>query len=171
MAFKKVDNEISIPRFKEFDEARVYIEDFSDFDKNIVFSAIDYMLIHKEYYFLLKNISLQFSKDGGEEIIDYLFSRLDCVKRNEDKELIKNLLYSPNRFLSFKVFVYILDCCDTYSLENFFDRLKITKDHMGIFLKHGECEEVRKYIKSLKKDVSEILKIIEEFEEVYIDTK
>jgi hypothetical protein len=37
-------------RFKEFDEARVYIETFNKDS----FDAIDYMIDHKEFYFYLK---------------------------------------------------------------------------------------------------------------------
>jgi len=73
-----------IDRFKEFDEARGYIENFSSNS----FLAIDYMIDHKEYYFLLKNVLKQLPK---EEIVEYIFYNLPCLKRKEDLEILLEL--------------------------------------------------------------------------------
>jgi hypothetical protein len=69
-----------IERFKEFDEARKFIENFG---KNS-FDAIDYMIDHKEYYFLLKNVLKQLPDN---EIVEYVFYNLPCLRREEDMEI------------------------------------------------------------------------------------
>jgi len=71
-------------RFKEFDEARKFIENFSENS----FDAIDYMIDHKEYYFLLKNILKNLP---DKKIVEYIFLRLPCLKREFDIELLKKL--------------------------------------------------------------------------------
>ncbi|WP_456470286.1 hypothetical protein [Caminibacter sp.] len=74
-------------RFKEFDEAREFIEKFS-YSKD-TFDAIDYMINHKEYYFLLKNILRQLP---DERIVEYVFFNLPCLKREEDLNILISLL-------------------------------------------------------------------------------
>jgi heme oxygenase len=77
--------EKKVLRFRDFDEARGFIENLS---KESI-DAIDYMIFHKEYYFLLKNLANQVDVDL--EIISYIFSNLPCLKRKEDFELIKEI--------------------------------------------------------------------------------
>ena len=125
------------------------------------------MIIHKEYYFLLKNILLQFFEKGGEEFIDYTFSRMDCIKRKEDKELLKKMLCSCNYYLSFKVFIYIIDCCETFEFNYFFKDLKITKKHIKLFLERGDCKEVRMFLKKFKEEILETSRSLLDFFKIY----
>jgi len=98
MGFIKFDEDRPI-RFNEFDEARIYIEDIS-INKELTLEAIDYMIKHKEYYFLLKNVINQLldEKDKHKDIIDYLFSRLDiCPRRENDIKLYLEIIHSQNK--------------------------------------------------------------------------
>ena len=113
MGFEKQLQPKQITRFKEFDEAREFIIKWPLYERELVFAAIDYMIVHKEYYFLLKNLfshNLEENNEYLEQIIDYLFSRLECLKRKEDKQELKKLLLSNNKHLSDITFSYILDC-------------------------------------------------------------
>jgi len=77
-------------RFKEFDEAR---EDIENFHKNS-YDAIDYMIDHKEFYFLLKNVLKNLP---DENLVEYIFLRLPCLKRVTDIEILKELYtYYPS---------------------------------------------------------------------------
>ncbi len=111
MAFKK--HILHKPeRFLEFDEARKYIENM-ELDREKTFEAVDYMINHKEYYFLLKNLLNQFAdkEKGDRELFDYIFSRLkDCPKRKEDAELYKKLVKAKNEELKTAFFEYVKNC-------------------------------------------------------------
>jgi len=78
---------MNLKRFKEFDEARSFIENMN-LTKD-TFDAIDYMIAHKEFYFLLKNLAKQ---DVDKKIVDYVFFNLPCLKREEDYEMFFKLL-------------------------------------------------------------------------------
>jgi len=78
---------MNIKRFKEFDEARSYIENLKP--TKDTFDAIDYMIAHKEFYFLLKNLSKQ---NVDKKVVDYIFFNLPCLKREEDYEVFFKLL-------------------------------------------------------------------------------
>ena len=98
-----VEEEIS--RFREFDEARVYIEDFKD--NKDTYEAIDYMISHKEFYFLLKNIKTQ---NPSAKIVEYIFYNLPCLKRKDDYELINQL--KQNKKIECIINKYIEICKD-----------------------------------------------------------
>jgi hypothetical protein len=102
-------------RFKEFDEARVFIEKFED-NKNS-YEAIDYMISHKEYYFLLKNIKLQKPK---KSIISYIFFNIPCLKREEDLEMIIDILSIPHA--KEIVIEYLKSCRDEEFAKELYNR-------------------------------------------------
>ena len=111
MSFKKHTPQLP-PRFLEFDEARKYIENMR-LNKEKTLEAIDYMINHKEYYFLLKNLVNQFvdKEEGDKELFDYIFSRLtDCPKRKEDADLYKKIIKSQNKALKESFFEFIKNC-------------------------------------------------------------
>ena len=104
-------------RFLEFDEARKYIEDMN-LDRKKTFEAIDYMVNHKEYYFLLKNLVKQFAdkETGDRELFDYIFSRLqECPKRKEDAEIYKKIIKSKNKDLKTAFFEYVKNCSKDFN--------------------------------------------------------
>ncbi|SNZ03224.1 hypothetical protein SAMN06265182_0325 [Persephonella hydrogeniphila] len=99
--FKKhnPDEEYHIKRFNDFDEARIFIEDMNR-DKELTIAAIDYMISHKEYYFLLKNLYRHIKeKNLRREIFEYALLSLDiCPKREEDIKIIMEILQMKNSF-------------------------------------------------------------------------
>ncbi len=91
--FKKHNHTYHIHRFKEFDEARVFIEDMSK-DEESTLAAIDYMITHKEYYFLLKNLLKNIKSNKiNRKMYEYALLSLDkCPKREEEKEIYRQIL-------------------------------------------------------------------------------
>ncbi len=166
MALKK-GTEGKVIRFMEFDEARVYIENMKGHPENFVLSAIDYMVDHKEYYFLFKNLYAQFGDSGGEEYIEYLFSRMKrCCERSQDTLLLKKMLLSLNEYLSFRVFIYIVDCCG-YDLNDMLKNVKIGRRHLEYLLKHGECGYVRSFMRQIAQESEKNIETVCEFFRIY----
>jgi hypothetical protein len=112
MSFKKFEEQ-KIHRFKDFDEARIYIEDMNK-DTNLTLEAIDYMVSRKEYNFLLKNLLNQFYERGGSsQLFDYFFSKLsDCPRRESDIRLYLKILESPNQILKNSFRGYLIACAE-----------------------------------------------------------
>ncbi|RUM50625.1 MAG: hypothetical protein DSY47_01250 [Hydrogenothermus sp.] len=111
MGFKKFE-EYFPPRFKEFDEARKYIENI-DTSNELTYEAIDYMIAHREYYFLLKNIIRQFgdNNEGTESFFEYLFSRMDkCPERDDDFQLYREIILSKNQKLKIAFMHFVRKC-------------------------------------------------------------
>lgn len=154
-------------RFREFDEARVYIEEWERYHFEEICLAIDYMLVHKEYYYLLKTLYSKRFCDGVEEVADYLFSRLDCLSREEDKEMIFKFIASERAFLQEKALVYMLGCCEAFDLEKVYGIIPLTSRQIQLITEFGECVSVRKLMKKLQVDYKESLGLIEKFFEVY----
>ena len=95
--FRKHIGEHFIIRFMEFDEARVYIENMKK-DEEKTLSAIDYMITHKEYYFLLKNL-LKNIQNGtlDRKIYEYaLLSYNKCPCEPEELEIIEQIIRIGN---------------------------------------------------------------------------
>ncbi len=118
MGFKQF-KEYLPPRFKEFDEARKYIENM-DLSNDLTYEAIDYMISHKEYYFLIKNIVKQFADNnkGSEEFFKYVFFRIDkCPKRQEDFDLYKKIILSKNRNLKKAFLSFVRNCAKEFKEE------------------------------------------------------
>ncbi len=163
--FKKFE-EKNFYRFKEFDEARKFIEDFS-YSKD-TFEAIDYMINHKEYYFLLKNILKQLP---DERIVEYVFFNLPCLKREEDLDVLIHLLsrYSvvKNYIKSCKNMEFAKKIYESGFKEDAIDifkyipdisewlKEKIKNEDIGIKKKAMEFFEIfdEEYAKKLKKEV------------------
>ncbi len=158
MSFKKFE-EHKPHRFRDLEEARVYIEDMEK-NPELTKEAIDYFILHKEYYFLLKNMVRQFYKGGGnKELFDYVFSRLnDCPKRSYDIELYLKILESPNVSLRESFVGYLKSCAE--ELYSFIvDLLKSEKSEdrkLAIcVLKYLPKEEVKENILSIIKNERE----------------
>ncbi|WP_457638774.1 HEAT repeat domain-containing protein [Persephonella sp.] len=114
--FKKYDKgqEVLIKRFREFDEARKYIEDPSSYDEETVLSAVDYMITHKEYYFLLKNLYRQIQeKKINRKLLEYAFMNLGsvCPKRKEEKEIYLNILKTGIPDYTQPLEQFLKSCC------------------------------------------------------------
>jgi len=123
-------HEEPIFRFREFDEARGFIEDLQD--NKDTYEAIDYMINHKEYYFLLKNLKAQLNKS---KIGVYIFLNLPCLKREDDLELIEYMLKHSDEVLKEGIVDYLKSC------KNFNFARKIFEDGL-----EDEAIEVLKLI-------------------------
>ncbi len=110
MAFKEF-KETFPHRFKSFEEAK---EKINENHKQEQLDAIDYMVNHKEYYFLLKNLIDNYAEGGGNKaLFDYIFFQLkDCPKRSEDIELYKKILQCNNKDLRLSFLEYLKMCAD-----------------------------------------------------------
>jgi len=163
-----------IPRFNEFDEARVYIEDMKK-DKELVISAIDYMITHKEYYFLLKNMYRHIKNNELErEIFEYALMSLDiCPKRKDELNIYLEILKLKNGY-SKDIVEFLKGFCS--DIKNFIVMLLtdedpyIRKSAVSI-LKHCPDEKITEKIKSLilkendekvKKEMLKYLKFLNE---------
>ncbi|BCD59542.1 MULTISPECIES: hypothetical protein [unclassified Nitratiruptor] len=167
MALKKIEDKTPISRFREFLEAREYIESFEKHEEDDVFAAIDYMLIHKEYHYLLRMILEHCQKPGIEKLSSYVFARLDCLKREEDKKLLQQLLLCKNNGIGKNVFTYILSCCEFMDVERLLKEYPISGEELQGLLEYGDCQSVRRFAEKLHDDLFERLRILEEFFELY----
>ena len=149
-----------IVRFREFDEARAYIENFQQYDKDCVRAAVDYMIAHQEYYFLLKNVWKHQYDPQIEDFVHYLFSRLECLKREEDKEMLLNLLYCKNSHVQNSVFVFIISCCEEYEISQLLKDYTPSNDQIAYLVENRDCPKVAKYLTTLQEDLLHKLEII-----------
>ncbi|BAF69975.1 hypothetical protein [Nitratiruptor sp. SB155-2] len=160
MGFKKGVQTQKIIRFKEFDEARDYIENFQKYHQDNIYAAIDYMISHKEYYFLLKNL-LRHQQNGKiEKFVEYLFSRLECLKRNEDRKLLKQLLQCRNTYLQEKTFSFIINCCETFDISDMLEDYEPSLQQIELIVNHLECESIKKYTEALQKKLLEKYRLL-----------
>ena len=173
MSFKKFKEDKPY-RFKEFDEARIYIEDMS-IDTNLTREAVDYMITHKEYFFLLKNIINQFYKEGGNrELFDYILSRLtECTKRSSDIDLYLKIIESPNRNLRETFVEYLKTCAD--DLFSFVEKLLESRDaykrKLAIcVLKYSQNQEIKSKILDILKNENdkEVVEEILNYLSIYV---
>jgi len=127
-------------------------------DTNLTKEAVDYMITHKEYFFLLKNIVKQFYKGGGSrELFDYIFSRLtDCPKRSSDINLYLKIIESPNSDLRESFIEYLKTCAD--DLFSFIEKLLESRDTYKrklavCVLKYSQNQEIKsKFLDILKNE-------------------
>ena len=160
--FKEFEEE-KIFRFKEFDEARGYIENFKD--NKDTYEAIDYMINHREYYFLLKNVAKQIKTK--KNILAYLFFNLPCLKRDEDLEKIITILKNADEILKKIVIDYIKSCRnEKFAMRIYESGLKT--EAIEIFKKFPNLEEYLKEKLKNEKDLSVLNKAVEFFE-IYDD--
>lgn len=171
MALKQKLENFLEKRFREFDEARVYIEEWENYTFEETCLAIDYMLVHKEYFYLLKTVYNKRFSQGVEEVVDYLFSRLDCLSREEDKEMIFNFIQSERPFLQEKALAYMLGCCENFDLEKVFGLMPLTSEIITLISEFGECESVYRLMKKIYEDQQKSALIMEKFFKVYSDVK
>lgn len=153
--------EDKIFRFKEFDEARIYIENFKD-DKD-TFEAVDYMINHKEYYFLLKNVLKQI--DTKKNILAYLFFNLPCLKREEDLDLLIKIVKRSDRILKKIVIDYIKSCNNEEFAKKMYER-GLKTEAVEILKKFPGCVKYLKEKLSGEQD-EEVIKKAVEFFEIY----
>jgi hypothetical protein len=174
--FKKHSSaeEYYIKRFSDFDEARVFIEDMNK-DKEMTIAAVDYMISHREYYFLLKNL-LRHIKNGrlNREIFEYALLSMDiCPRREEDIEIITDILSMKNGF-SEDMVEFLKGCsCEMkgFILKLLEDRDSYIRKNAVSILMHCPDEKTKKTIKKLveteenpevKKEMERFLKLVDE---------
>jgi len=102
MALKRVDEQKhDVREFSEFDEAKEVFEDGTkSIDERI--EALDYILRHKEIYFVLRILSELFKENRVDDhpLIDYAFSNFGVKpKREEDFDEMFKMLKSDNAYL------------------------------------------------------------------------
>jgi len=102
-------------RFREFDEARGFIENL---DSNS-YDAIDYMIYHKEYYFLLKNILKQLNKIIE---INYIFLNLPCLSRKDDFEMLEKIFIDGDSQIRHIIIDYLKSCRNTDEIAKLKER-------------------------------------------------
>ncbi|WP_457622053.1 hypothetical protein [Persephonella sp.] len=112
MSFKEF-KEFKPHRFKDFNDAKKYIEN-TELDPELTQEAVDYMIAHNEFHYLLSTIVDKFYEKGGsKQFFDYLFSKLsDCPKRKTDFDLYVKILESPNKTLKDTFIAYLKSCAD-----------------------------------------------------------
>ncbi len=169
MALKTASNTELAKRFREFDEARVYIEKFEEHNFADVCAAIDYMLVHKEYYYLLKTLYNKRFDKGVEEVAEYLFLRLECLQRGEDQEILFRFLVCEKPFLRDKAFFYMVSCCKWFALERVFGLYPLDAKSLQILGEYGECSSVRLLMQRIAKEHEQMAPLIEKFFSVYGD--
>ena len=102
MALKKGNTEYANVRvFNEFKEAeRVFVDSKERTDTRI--AALDYILEHKEIFFILRMLSKLFKENSVEDhpLIDYAFANFGVKpKREEDFDEMFKMLKSDNAYL------------------------------------------------------------------------
>ena len=101
MALKRSNETEEIVRFKSFEEAKeVFVDESKNVDDRI--EALDYIINHKEIWFILKMLSELFKTNEMKyhPLIDYAFANFDVKpKRKEDFEEMFKLLKSDNAYL------------------------------------------------------------------------
>ena len=101
MALKRSNETEEIVRFKSFEEAKeVFVDENKNVDDRI--EALDYIINHKEIWFILKMLSELFKTNEMKyhPLIDYAFANFDVKpKRKEDFEEMFKLLKSDNAYL------------------------------------------------------------------------
>jgi len=156
--FKEFEED-RIFRFKEFDEAREFIENFND--TKDTYEAVDYMISHKEYYFLLKNVYKQLN--AKKSILAYLFFNLPCLKRDEDLALIIEILKKADDVLKKIVIDYIKSCNNEEFAKKIFES-GLKTEAIEIFKKFPDLEEYLKEKLTNEENIDVIKKAIEFFE-------
>ncbi|NPA11625.1 MAG: hypothetical protein GXO62_05235 [Epsilonproteobacteria bacterium] len=149
--FKSFSEE-KVLRFREFDDARGDIEHFNENSLD----AIDYMISHKEYYFLLKNLLNQLP---DEKIADYIFLNLPCLKREEDLEIIEKLM---DKYPVVKD--YLKSCKNEEFIKKLYQRGK-KKEAIGLMM---SLPQIKEWLKNaLKNEDNEIKKEALSYFEIY----
>ncbi len=156
--FKSFEED-KVLRFREFDDARDFVENFKD-DKD-TYESIDYMINHKEYYFLLKNILKQLNTK--KNILAYLFFNMPCLKREEDLGLIIDILKNSDEILKKIIIDYIKSCENREFAKKIFESgLKV--EAIEICKKFPDIERYLKEKLKNEKDLNVLKKAIEFFE-------
>ena len=162
--FKKY-KKTQLYRFKEFDEARIYIEN-PEKDKDLTYKAIDYMITHKEFYYLLKQLFYHIK----EKNLDYRFweyallNMSVCPSRKEELEIYLYILKHGDQEYKEPLLRYLASC--SCKLKKFL--LQVLKEENPVvrkeavnILKHCNQKGIKKtLIKHLRQEKEE--QVIEE---------
>jgi len=128
MALKKTNEEAKVRKFNEFLEAKKVFEDNTkSVDERI--EALEYILEHKEIYFILRMLNELFKENNIEEhpLIDYAFANFkDKPKRSEDFEELFNMLKSDNAYLRNAAISFLQEYGK--EAEPFFEKLMNSED-------------------------------------------
>ena len=137
--FRKHSGVYFIRRFREFDEARVYVEDMSGKGEDVL-SAIDYMITHNHHYFLLKNLLRNIeNKTITIQVFEYaLLSYGKCPCSPEELQILKR----------------IIEKADVYFVVSLLEFLKVYQCEIQDFLlqfKNHQNPKIRKLINKMIK--------------------
>ncbi len=147
--FKKY-KKTKIHRFKEFDEARVYIEN-PEKDRELTYKAIDYMIIHKEFYYLLRQLFNHIkNKNLDSKFWEYALSNMSsCPSRREELEIYLHILKHEDKNYREPLVKYLTGC--SCKLKKFLLQLlkekepRIRKEAVSI-LKHCYQKNIKKQL-------------------------
>jgi len=175
MALKKSTNIQSDTReFKEFDEAREVFKDESLLIDDRM-AALDYIIRHKEIYFVLRMLSELFSKNDVKDhpLIDFAFAGFDVKpKREEDFNEMFKILKSDNAYLRNKAIQFLQD----YGLEAkpFLEKLMNSEDRdIRIFainilgdVSYEDSIEMLRYFILKEKDINAMMTAVDYLGEI-----
>ncbi len=165
MGFETVQQKKSVIRFHEFDEARPYIVEWQHHTLEFIFAAIDYMIGHNEYYFLLKNFTIPTSTQNRTKyhtIIEYLFSRIDCLKREIDKKELKKLLLHEDAQVTNIVLSYILQCYKDRELFQLLEGVDMNQERLQ-FLMNTYFHNKEEFLFALRQEFQKRLALLDTF--------
>jgi len=175
MALKKSNNtQGDVREFKEFDEAKEAFKNESiSVDERI--AALDYIIRHKEIYFVLKMLSELFGKNDIKDhpLIDFAFAGFDVKpKREEDFNEMFAMLKSENAYLRNKAIQFLQD----YGLEAkpFLEKLMNNEDRdIRIFainilgdVSYEDSIEMLRYFILKEKDINAMMTAVDYLGEI-----
>ncbi len=166
-----------IHRFKEFDEARIYIEN-PEKDRDLTYKAIDYMITHKEFYYLLKQFFYHIkNKSLDHRFWEYALLNMSyCPSRKEELEIYLHVLKHGKKEYREPLLEYLSGC--SCKLKKFLLQLlkeenpEIRKVAVNI-LKHCYQKSIKKeLIKHLQKEKEkQVIEEILSYLQIYGDAE
>ena len=175
MALKKgTGNQEDIRVFKEFDEDKAVFQDAaSSIDERM--AALDYIIRHKEIYFVLRMLSELFPENRLEDhpLIDFAFAGFDVKpKREEDYNEMFKMLQSENAYLRNKAIQFLQE----YGTEAkpFLERLMNSEDKdIRIFainilgdVKYDDSIEMLRYFILKENDINAMMTAVDYLGEI-----
>jgi len=176
MALKKSENiaKSDVRTFKEFEEAKaVFIDESKSIDDRL--AALDYIIRHKEIYFVLRMLSELFNKNDLKDhpLIDFAFAGFDVKpKREEDFNEMFKMLNSENAYLRNKAIQFIQE----YGVESkpFLEKLMNSEDRdIRIFainilgdVSYDDSIEMLRYFILKEKDINPMMTAVDYLGEI-----
>jgi len=111
MAFVKNDIKYEVRMFRTFVEAQQIFEDLSE-DESMRLDALNYILNHQEISYVLDILLNNYGENSNTDhpLIDHAFANFHIKpKRDDDYEVILNILKSSNAYLRNKAITFLQD--------------------------------------------------------------